>query len=456
MKELLLLSLLGVVALFSEILNIKKILFPLLIAGLAATVGLCIMDWNTNENLFGMQHVSNYALAFTGLFAVITLFWMLLTKGHFDKISFVDHYALIFFSLAGAFVLVSFTNFTMLFLGIEILSLPMFVLAGSHKNNILSSEAAYKYFLMGVFATGFLLFGIAMIYGSTGTFDLLKLREILSTSAKGFGLVEIGMVLILVGMIFKVGAVPFHFWTPDVYQGSPTLITAFMSTVVKTAGVAAFYRLCNLSFSAIIGELQLIFIVVIVLTLIVGNFLAAYQTNSKRLLAYSSVAHSGFMLMGLLCLEDTNSASMVFYYSAVYSLAGIIAFFTLYKVSEATYSEEVGAYFGLNKINPILAVCMTISLLSMAGIPPFAGFFGKYFFLVSLLKNGYLWIAIVAIFTSLIGVYYYFKVLMGMYSKAPEKDVTIPVSFIQNAVLIIATILILVLGIVPGIVSGLI
>ena len=455
MNILLTLSLLGVVTLFSEIFNFRKLIFPIIIIGLLTAIGFCVSSWNDVEILYNMQSVDNYSRLFTMLLVGITTCWFLLSREYFfEKSSRVDQYALVLFALAGAFVLTSFTNMSMLFIGIEMLSIPVYVLAGSNKNNRFSIEASFKYFMMGAFATGFLLFGIALIYGASGTFDLAKINILITSNSGNVpNIMYAGILLMIIGMCFKIAAVPFHFWAPDVYQGSPTIVTAFMATIVKTAAIAAFYRLFKLTFVGLISSLELILVAIVVLSLLVGNLLAAYQTNVKRLLAYSSVAHAGFLLMGILIIKQTNSDAVIFYYTAAYAVASLITFFVLNTISST--GEDIAAFNGLIKTKPLLAIVMTMALLSLAGIPPLSGFFGKYFMFAGMMSQNYIWVVIVAIFTSLIGVVYYFKIIIAMFAKVAADTVVINMSNLQQLVLLFLAIILLLLGVYPDAILGL-
>ncbi len=452
MKELLILTFTGVIALLAEIFDFKKFLFPLTMLGLAATFGCCILDWNLNENIFGMQLADHYSLAFTAVISLSALFWFMMSRQYFvQKTSFTDHYALIMFCLVGCFVLTSFTNLVMLFIGIEILSIPLYVLAGSRKDDLASNEAAFKYFLLGAFASGFLLFGITLIYGATGTFDLLKIAQfVTANNVQPNALLNTGMVLILVGMSFKVSAAPFHFWTPDVYQGAPTLITAFMATIVKTAAFAAFYRLFKMAFTGLESQMSVMLCVLISLTLLLGNILAVYQSNTKRMLAYSSISHAGFMLMSILTIQQQLSDSAVLYYAAAYSTASLAAFLVLYLVSADSWGEEdLGIFNGLLRRSPLAAVAMTVALLSMAGIPPLAGFFAKYLMFVTVFQQNYIWLVLVAIVGSLIGIYYYFRILRAMFFKDPESSQALDLALEHRVLLVLSVAVLIVLGLYP-------
>jgi NADH-quinone oxidoreductase subunit N len=343
---------------------------------------------------------------------------------------------------------------TTLFLGVEIMSIPLYVLAASKKSDIKSNEAGFKYLIMGSFASGFLLFGIALIYGATGSFDLMQIRAFISENAATLPLFfYVGVVFMLIAMLFKVSAAPFHFWAPDVYQGSPTLITALMSTVVKTAAFAAFMRLFMVGFAEVSSTWTGILAGAVALSLVIANFSAAMQTNVKRMLAYSSISHAAFMLMVILANVRSNlSVNALIYYSLAYSLGSIAAFGILYNVTKKG-NENIDAFNGLAKRNPSLALCMAIAMLSLAGIPITSGFFAKYFVFTAMIGTQYKWLLIVAVLTSAVGVYYYLKVVIAMYFKKQETEEPIQVERSNILVIVLTTAATIAIGVVPGIVA---
>ncbi|HNM33024.1 MAG TPA: proton-conducting transporter membrane subunit, partial [Chitinophagales bacterium] len=284
MKELLLLSGLGVLSLIAEILSIRKLIYPLVIIGLLVNIGFCVNDFGNNENIYGMMMLDRTPLVFTILFSFIAILWFTMANHYFeDETNLSDHFSLVLFSMVGVFILTSYTHMVMLFLGVEILSIPVYVLAGSDKRNIFSNEAAFKYFLLGSFASGFLLLGIAFIYGALGSFNIIQIAS-MSMSPYGVSqqLLIIGTVLIIFALAFKMSAAPFHFWAPDVYVGAPTVITAYMSTIVKIGAVVAFFRLFSLILS-FYATYTYVLLIIALLTICIGNVIAASQTDVKRL-----------------------------------------------------------------------------------------------------------------------------------------------------------------------------
>ncbi len=449
MKALILLSSLGVIALLAEIFSFKKLIYPIVLLGLVLAFILNMFDWDTNQLYFKMMQTDNYAIAFTSLIIVISFLWFIMAEGFFkEESNQSDHFALVLFALVGAVIMVSYTNMAMLFLGIEILSIPMYILAGSNKSDVLSNEAAFKYLIMGAFATGFLLFGITLIYGATGSFDLTEIATVVSTNTAISSIFYVGVLLMLIGMSFKVSAAPFHFWAPDVYQGAPTVITAFMATIVKTAAFAAFLKLFHTTFSSLGETWMHIVWVMAALTLLVGNITAAIQTSTKRMLAYSSVAHAGYMLLALLA-NNSFSNSAILFYATAYSIASIATFCIVSIVANAKGSDVVDSFNGLAKSNPLLAFVMTIALLSLAGIPPTAGFFAKYYIFTSAFTAGNAGLVLIAIIASLVGVYYYFRIIIAMFFKENTNNQPLEVTINHKLLLIVIALAIILLGLFP-------
>ena len=454
MKALILLSSLGVITLLAEIFSFKKVLYPIVLLGIATIFVFNAMEWNTNLPYFNMMRYDNFAVAFSSVILLVAFLWFLMSQDFFkDDSNKTDHYALAIFALTGAILMVSYTNMSMLFLGIEILSIPMYILAGSRKEDVLSNEAAFKYLIMGAFATGFLLFGIVLIYGATGSFDLAEIAGAVSGQTAIPSIFYVGVLLMLIGLSFKVSAVPFHFWAPDVYQGAPTVITAFMSTIVKTAAFAAFLRLFSTSFVSVGNSWHHVLWVIAALTLLVGNITAVMQTSTKRMLAYSSVAHAGYMLLGLLA-GNSFSNSAILMYAAAYSIASIGTFCIISIIDKAKETDAVEAFNGLAKSNPFLAGVMTIVLLSLAGIPPTAGFFAKYYIFTAAFLAGNVGLVFIAIIASLVGVYYYFRIIISMYFKEGSKE-KIELTGNHMALLIVVTLATIALGLFPDCLIGL-
>lgn len=413
---------LGVLCLVFEILNLRKAIVPVTIIGLLAVLGLNISEFGSTESYYGnMIVVSKYSTAFSSLFIVLTIFLVALGhnfyENHQNKIS--DFIAIKVFLLSGAVAMVSFGNLAMFFLGIEVLSISLYVLAASDRLLLKSNEAGMKYFLMGSFASGILLFGICLVYGAMGSFDVTEISE-LSQSAELPVWFPIGIALLTVGMLFKIAAVPFHFWAPDVYEGSPALTTALMSTLAKVVAIATLYKLLSVMNADISETYKIVIVAIAMASMTVGNIMALKQTNVKRMLAFSGISHAGFMLMTLLSLA--NSASSLLYYTTAYALSGIAAFSVILYVCKNQHNEDITNFHGLGKTHPFLAAVLTASLLSMAGIPIFAGFFAKLVLFTQTIENGYLALVLVAVINSIISVGYYFKLILAMYTKESNEE----------------------------------
>ena len=440
---------LGVLCLLFEIMNFRKAIIPITIIGLLAILGLTVSEFNSPATYYNnMIIVNKFSVAFSSLFIVLTIFLVALShnfyENHQSKIS--DYIAIKIFLLSGAVAMVSFGNLSMFFLGIEVLSISLYVLAASDRTSIKSNEAGLKYFLMGSFASGILLFGICLIYGAMGTFDITEISE-LSRSAELPSWFFIGIVLLTIGMLFKIAAVPFHFWAPDVYEGSPALTTATMSTLAKVVAMATLYKLLTAMNADLSYRFQIVIVVISIASMTVGNIMALKQTNVKRMLAFSGISHAGFMLMVL--LSATTAAGSLLYYTTAYALAGIAAFSVILFVCKNKDNEEILNFNGLGKTNPILAAVLTASLLSMAGIPIFAGFFAKFILFTQTIQAGYLVVVIAAVINSIISVGYYFKLILAMYTKDPIEAPT-KTPFVFYAVAVIAIVLNVIIGIFPS------
>ena len=447
----------ALVVLYAGLFKAKKLLLPLSLLGLLVSLVFVGTSWNTNEVYYGMMQMDNFALAFSGITIAGTIFIFLLTQDYFAKESenIAEYFTLILFSLAGIIIMVSYKNMSMLFIGIEIMSVSLYILAGIRKNNLASNEASLKYFLMGAFSTGFLLFGIALIYGATGSFDLTEINHYLVNNYKEISpLFYPGVILIMIGLCFKIGAAPFHFWTPDVYEGSPSLITGYMSTVVKTAGFAAFLRLFADTFAPLHDFWLPPLMVIVCLTLLIGNVTALFQKNFKRMLAYSSISHAGYLLFSLISLTS-KSANNVLVYAAAYTFASIIAFAVLILVKQKTGNDNFENFNGLGKKNPFTAFVLTVAMLSLAGIPLTAGFIGKYLMFLNVMNDYQIYLVAFAILNALIGFYYYFRVIVAMYFRdGAETTLNTPLQY--QVVLVLSLIITVFLGIYPSVILNLI
>jgi NADH-quinone oxidoreductase subunit N len=467
MFPIVLLSVFAVVLLFLGFLKSRSVLLPATLLFLVAALVVNFLDWNKTYLYFnGMLRTDNLSMVFTAI-TLVSSFLVVALSGSFaeeEAAQPAEYYAIILFSLVGAVMMIGYENLIMLFVGVEILSVAMYVLTGSDKRNLRSNEAALKYFLMGAFATGIMLFGMALLYGASGSFTLAGIASYASHAQQGLSLIfYVGLLMLLIGLLFKVSAAPFHFWTPDVYDGAPTIFTAYMSTVVKTAGFAALLHLLAVSFTGIYSFWSIILAVITAITLIAGNVTAVYQDSFKRMMAYSSISHAGYLLIGLAALGAQSRQAIVFY-SLAYSVATISAFGVLLLVarqrsmqtlsSNSTSNESFDAFNGLAKQNPLLGLAMATSMLSLAGIPLTAGFWGKFYMFSTAVAHGQIWLLVVAVLMSAVGIYYYFRVIIAMYFRDGATE-PIRVSPVFQYVLVATIILTIGLGVAPGLLQGL-
>jgi len=448
MNTIVLSAILGVVMMYSGIFVKNKSMFMhiaaaglllLLAFNISETYGYQLFSINTKNFL----RFDKFGLLFNSVCIFSTLFYVLVTGREIERVGryTAEAYALIFFIISGIAIVTSYANMLMLFIGIEIISIPLYILTGFDKRNLKSNEASLKYFLMGSFSTGIMLLGIALLYGSTGTFLLSGFAN----AGQGLTYLEaLGFLLVFVSMLFKVSGAPFHFWTPDVYDGAPTVFTSFMATVVKVAIFAGFIRLMENRVNAMGSQTERIVAIIIVLTLAFGNLTAVFQQSVKRMLAYSSIAQAGFMLFALFSVNDAAKEGMILY-AAAYCLATISIFAVLAKMDDYTFE----GFNGLSKTQPLIAAVLTIFLLSLAGIPLTAGFFAKYYMLSAVVKTGhFLTLVVVGVLFAAVSVYYYFRVIQAMYFKDGEAVVTAPTQSFKYLLAAIA-IVVVILGIYP-------
>ena len=464
MNAILISALWGVIMMFSGVF-IKSKTTPkyLAVAGIIVLFIATLLEMNVfnlstgplfvNIDTKEMLNVNSFSLSFLAVVFACTLLFFLLSGRDVEKVGehVGEYFGLIFFVLCGVSLVATYNTMLLLFLGIEIMSIPLYILTGSDKRNLKSNEAALKYFLMGAFSTGILLMGIAFIYGGNpnGSFFINNLQL-------GEGempvMISVGLVFLVIALSFKVSAAPFHFWTPDVYDGAPTVFTSFMSTIVKVAGFYAFVRLFENSFGRVQEQWQSLIIIITILTLLIGNITAIFQQSVKRMLAYSSIAQAGFMMLAVFALNDRAKEGLLLY-SAAYSIATIGIFAVLIKMSDYT----IEGFNGLRKTHPLLALCTAVFLLSLTGIPLTAGFQSKLFMLLAAAETtGKFWLIIVAVIFAAISAYYYFRVIQAMYFKEPGETVIehrdVSASF--KIVLAFCAILIIILGIYPEFLLG--
>jgi len=456
MNAIIVSALLGVVMMFSGIFTTNKTIIKniatvgvlvLLAANLMEMYNLFSFDINTHDLIVTQR----YGLFFNCIAYGATFIYLVLSASDITEVgvNVAEYFALIFFVLCGVAILSSFNGLLMLFIGVEILSIPLYILTGADKRNLKSNEASLKYFLMGAFSTGVMLMGIALMYGATGNFGMVHnagIRGVITASQQPPYLLVAGVLLLFASMSFKVSAAPFHFWTPDVYDGAPSVFTSFMSTIVKAAGMLAFIRVFENQYMVLGPTWHIIVDFAIVTTLLIGNITAVFQQSVKRMLAYSSIAQAGFMLFALYANNTEIAKEGMLLYAAAYSLATISIFAVLIKLQDYT----LDGFNGLAKKEPVLAFAATVSLLSLSGIPLTAGFFAKYYVLAGAMQaGGALWLIIVAVLLAAVSVYYYFRVIQAMYFKVGDPE-TLPISGGFKAALIGVAALIVILGIWPS------
>jgi NADH-quinone oxidoreductase subunit N len=428
------------------------IIFWLSMLGILFCAGMTIAYFDVSGTAFNeMVRVNRFTNFFNLVFLLAAFITILFSKSYLekDKYNFGEYYILLLFSVVGMMLMVSAENLMILFLGIEIMSVAFYILAGFFRRNPKSNEASLKYFLLGCFATGFLLYGMALVYGSAGSTNLSQIFKniaILKTQT----LFIIGTGLIVIGLSFKIAAFPFHAYAPDVYEGAPTTISGFMSTAGKAAAFGAFLVIAFTTFNNGIEKIKDIIIFISILSMIIGNLTAIVQKNIKRMLAYSSIAHAGYMLIGI-ASNNILGYSGILFYLLVYSLMQIGAF-AVVSIIEKGEEENLNLqdYYGLGYTKPALAVFMSIFMLSLAGIPPFGGFFGKYYIFMAAIDAGMTWLAIVGALASVVAVYFYINVIVAMYFRESSEKVDYKISLLDKMTLGLVSILILFLGIFPG------
>lgn len=397
--------------------------------------------------------VDHLSLFFICIFTISSALAILLSVEYNERegIRAGEYYALILFCTVGMILLASSTDMIMIFLGIEIVSICLYVLAGIRRDNLRSNEAALKYFLLGAFATGFLLYGMTMVYGSTGHTNLFKIAEVVQNpSAQSNPLLLMGLVLLIIGFGFKVASVPFHMWAPDVYQGAPTPITAFMAVGPKAAAFAAFFRVFAETFPEMAPSWEILLSTIAVLSMFFGNLGAIMQTNIKRMLAFSSISHAGYILMAVIAKNSLGASSLLFYMLAyAFTTFGIFGIIILLG-RKGEENLEIENYSGLAYRHPILALSMTVFLLSLGGLPPFAGFIAKFYIFSAAIQEGLVTLVIIAVLNSAISFYYYLKVVVFMYMKEPEAEFKISLTPLTLFVVFIGVTVTISLGIFPG------
>lgn len=450
MNAIILLAAVGIFSMFCGLFRLRVLALPVILLTLVSCLFIYEYGWNGDFSalLNNMLSFDNISTSFSIVIVFTSIFIFIMSRYYYnEKIEHLtDIYALILFSVAGGIILVSFQNLVMLFLGTEILSIPLYILAASNRRSLESNEAGLKYFLTGAFFTSILLLGITLIYGAYASFDIEQIISTISTQGPS-PLFVLGAVLVLCAMMFKLSAVPFHYWAPDVYQGAPTVLTAFVSTVVKIAAMGAL-----LKFMIFISHYEStiwvnLFILISVITMVYGNIVSVLQTNFKRLLAYSGIANVGFVFIAIIIINE-HSSSYILYNLLAYSIAAILGFSIYSTIKTQTEIDSIEGLSGLLTNNKLLSVGFLVALLSFAGIPPLSGFFGKYFIIAHAVMAEYFWLAIVAAVFSVIGAYNYLRISAAIF----KNDDTIPalhISIPYKLYIIGSILVIVVIGVFP-------
>lgn len=403
---------------------------------------------------FGGMFISDgYSMFFKLIFLLNVILTVLISVKYLnvERVHFGEYYSLILFATLGMMLMASAGDLIVLYLGLELMALSTYVLAGFIRYDMKSNEAAMKYFLLGAFASAFLLYGTALIYGMTGTTDIRGIANyIVVHGLSGNPVLTLSMILFAVAFSFKIAAVPFHMWAPDAYEGAPTSITAFMSVGPKAAGFAVLGRVFLVAFGTVKTGWQPVLIPIAILTMAVGNIVALSQTNIKRMLAYSSIAHAGYMLLGIIAGTQDGIAS-VLTYLMIYAFMNIGAFAVVIMLRSGNVKgDSIADYEGLAKTHPLAAALMLVFMFSLTGIPPTAGFMGKFYLFLSAIHAGYTWLVVIAVMFSAISAYFYLRIVMLMYMRDPKESVVLNTSPSIGLALAIAVIAVLLIGILPS------
>ena len=423
------------------------------LVGLAGAAVSSILLWNRGIVGFGVIAADNFSLFVTLVLVVVGALTLLFSSTivERDQIPAGEYYALVLFAIVGMMMMASATDLLVIFVALEILSLSVYVLTGIRRDNMQGTEAAFKYFLLGAFSSAFFLYGVAFTYGVTGSTRLSAIGSYLSAQSMVENpLVLVAMGFLLVGFAFKISAVPFHMWTPDAYEGAPAIVTGFMSTGVKAAAFAAFARVFLSSFEPFKADWAPVIAVLAGATMILGTVVGVAQTNLKRMLAYSSIAHGGYLLVGLVAANDVGKGAILFYLLA-YSVTNLAAFGVIALLGSRTRgNDELRDYAGLWHSHPGLAALMTVSLLSLGGLPPTVGFIGKWYIFSAAVSADYMGLAIVGVLTSVVSVFFYLRIVVMMYMSDRQTDEALPpVTGLGLAALALSIVAIVYLGILP-------
>jgi NADH-quinone oxidoreductase subunit N len=446
-------TVLALVLLLADLFLFKKkgVLAALSILGVGVVAFTLI---GSSGSTFGGMFISDgYSSFFKIIFFINLILSVLISIKYIgiERVNFGEYYSLIVLSTLGMMVMASAADLIVLYLGLELMALSTYILAGFIRHDIKSNEAALKYFLLGAFSSAFLLYGISLIYGLTGTTDIRAIASYITEKGLvGNPALSLSMTLFAVAFGFKIAAVPFHMWAPDAYEGAPTSITAFMSVGPKAAGFAVLGRVLMIAFATLKFEWILILIPLSILSMAVGNIVALAQTNIKRMLAYSSIAHAGYALIGIIAANRDGLASMM-NYLMIYAFMNMGAFAVIIMLrTEGFKGNTITDYEGLAKTHPFLSALMLIFMFSLTGIPPTAGFIGKLYVFMSAINAGYTWLVLVAVVFSVISAYFYLRIVMYMYMREPKVEVATSKSGTLGVALGVTAVMVLAIGVYPS------
>ena len=449
-------ALAGLVVLLAEAFRGRGEKMPiggLAIIGLVGAGAASILLWNRNATSFGVVTADNFSLFVNLILVGVGILTVIFSSQTVDRdgIPAGEYYAIMLFAMVGMMLMGQATDLLVIFLALETMSIAVYILTGIRRDQQQSTEAAFKYFLLGAFASAFFLYGIAFLYGVTGSTNLDRIGSVIAAqSMSGNPMILLGVGLLIVGFAFKVAAVPFHMWSPDVYEGAPAVVTGFMSTGVKAAAVAAFVRVFLSSLEPMITDWAPVLWVIAAATMILGTVVGVAQTSLKRMLAYSSVAHGGYLLAGLVAGNDVGKAAILFYLAA-YALTNLGAFGVIALLgTRERANDDLRDYAGLFKSHPALAVLMTFFLLSLGGFPPTAGFIAKWYVFSAAIGSGYYSLAIIGVLSSVVSVFFYLRIVVMMFmTDRDARQVPAPITTMAYVGLALSLAGVLYLGVLP-------
>jgi len=449
-------ALAGLVVLLAEAFRGRDEKMPiggLAIIGLIGAGAASILLWNRNATSFGVVTADNFSLFVNLILVAVGILTVIFSSQTVDRdgIPAGEYYAIMLFAIVGMMLMGQATDLLVIFLALETMSIAVYILTGIRREQQQSTEAAFKYFLLGAFASAFFLYGIAFLYGVTGSTNLDRIGSVIAAqSMSGNPMILLGVGLLIVGFAFKVAAVPFHMWSPDAYEGAPAVVTGFMSTGVKAAAVAAFVRVFLSSLEPMITDWAPVLWAIAAATMILGTVVGVAQTSLKRMLAYSSIAHGGYLLAGLVAGNDVGKAAILFYLAA-YALTNLGAFGVIALLgTRERANDDLRDYAGLFHSHPALAVLMTFFLLSLGGFPPTAGFIAKWYVFSAAIGSGYYGLAIIGVLSSVVSVFFYLRIVVMMFmTERDARPVPAPITTVAYAGLVLSLIGVLYLGVLP-------